>query len=99
MLVVVRNPLLRIAIPLILFGIIYFTVIKPNNDTANRALSQGTQQVSQAEQQLNNSVQKANRTSAGSVPAKVQKLTACIASAGTDVSKITLCKTQYAATP
>jgi hypothetical protein len=88
MLIVYRNPLLRIAIPLILFAIIYFTVIKPNNDTANRALSQGTQQLNQA-------VQQANKQSGGAVPANVQKLTACIAAAGSDTGKIQLCNKQY----
>jgi hypothetical protein len=93
--IIVRNPLLRLIVPLITFGIIYFTVIKPNNDTANRALSQGSQQLTQAEQQINRSVQQSNKASGGAVPANVQRLTACIAAAGADTSKITLCKQQY----
>jgi hypothetical protein len=95
--IIVRNPLLRIIIPLVLFGIIYLTVIKPNNDKANTALSQGSQQLSQAEKQLNNSVAQSNAASGGAVSANVQKLTACIVAAGTDTSKITLCRQQYQA--
>ena len=92
MVLVVRNPILRILIPLIIFGIIYLTVIKPSTDTANRALTNATQQ-------LNNGVQQTNKATHGAVPTSVQTLAACVAAAGTDSGKIQACNAKYQAAP
>jgi hypothetical protein len=86
MYIAVRNTKARILlalIPIIFFAIIYFTVIKPDQNTANKA-------VSQSEQQLNQQVQ--NDSAA---PANVKNLTACIAAAGTNVSAIEACKAKF----
>ena len=66
----------------------YFTVIKPNNDTANKRLKQSEQQVQQA-------VKNANKQSGGAVPAGVQNLTGCIAAAGTDTGKLAACQAKF----
>ena len=91
MTIVVRNPVYRLValgLSVALVLILYFAVIKPNNDTANNAVKQG-------EQQLNQAVQNANKASGGAVPANVQSLTACIAAAGTDTGKIEACKAKF----
>jgi hypothetical protein len=47
-----------LAASLAIFGVVYFTAIKPSTDTANQAIKQGMQQtqqaIHQAQQQLNN---------------------------------------------
>ena len=75
------------AVSLIIFLIVYFTVIKPDNNTANQLLRSGEQQVQQA-------VQNANASGA-KVPAGVTNLTNCIAAAGTDTGKIEACQSKF----
>jgi F0F1-type ATP synthase membrane subunit b/b' len=47
-----------LAASLVIFGVLFFTVIKPNSDTANQAVRSGMQQsqqaINQAQQQLSN---------------------------------------------
>jgi hypothetical protein len=91
MVVVVRNPVYRLialGVSVAIALIIYFAVIKPNNDTANNAVRQGEQQAVQA-------VRNANKQSGGAVPANVQNLTACIAAAGTDTGKLSACQAKF----
>jgi hypothetical protein len=91
MYVVVRNPMYRLialGVSLTFVVILYFAVIKPSNDTANTALRQGEQQLQQA-------VSSANKSSNGAVPTSVTNLTSCIAAAGTDTGKIQLCSAKY----
>jgi hypothetical protein len=91
MIVVVRNPMYRLialAVSVAIVVILYFAVIKPNNDTANTAVTQGEQQLQQA-------VSNANKSSGGAVPTSVTNLTACIAAAGTDTGKIQACSAKY----
>ncbi len=91
MIVVVRNPMYRLialGVSVAIVVIIYFAVIKPSNDTANTALRQGEQQLQQA-------VSSANKSSGGAVPASVTNLTSCIAAAGTDTGKIQACSAKY----
>jgi hypothetical protein len=91
MFIVVRNPLYRLialGVTLAIFLIIYFTVIQPSNNTANKALTQGEQQLQQA-------VSNANKAAPGAIPANVQSLTACIAAAGTDTGQIQACQAKY----
>lgn len=94
MFIVVRNTRARILlalIPIILFLIVYFTVIRPDQNTANQALNQGLQQVQSSEKQANQQVQ-----SDPSAPASVKNLTACLAAAGTNVSAVQTCQAKYA---
>ena len=92
MLIVVRNTRARIVlalIPIILFAIVYFTVIRPSQNTANQALQQGQQQIQQGERQLNQQVRQSG------APASVQNLTACIAAAGTNATALEQCRAKF----
>ena len=75
------------AVSLIIFLIVYFTVIKPDNNTANQLLKSGEQQVQQAVQNA--------KSSGAKVPAGVSNLTNCIVAAGTDTSKIAACQSKF----
>jgi flagellar biosynthesis/type III secretory pathway M-ring protein FliF/YscJ len=91
MTIVVRNPMYRavaLVVSIAIIAILYFTVIKPNNDTANNAVKQGEQQLQQA-------VTNANKQSGGAVPAGVTSLVNCIAAAGTDTGKIAACHAKF----
>ncbi len=93
MFIVVRNTRARIVlalIPIILFLIVYFTVIRPDQNTANQVLTQGLQQVQAGEKQANQQVQSDN-----SAPASVKNLTACIAAAGTNTTALQQCQAKY----
>ena len=82
MLFVTRNPIVAfasLAVSLIIFGVVYFTVIKPSSDTANNAVKQS---LNQADQAIKNSG--FGNTAAGQ---RAEKLTACISAAGTDTAK------------
>jgi len=86
MFIVVRNTKARVLlalIPIIFFLIIYLTVIRPDQNTANQAVSQGLQQVNQQVQ------------SDSAAPANVKNLTACLASAGTNVSAVQACQAKF----
>jgi hypothetical protein len=96
------------AVSLIIFAVVYFTVIKPDNNTANQAVQAGlkqTQQViTQAQQQASTAAGQASTASgqastAAATGQKVlnnaAKLTSCLLTAGTDTSKIASCQTQY----
>jgi flagellar biosynthesis/type III secretory pathway M-ring protein FliF/YscJ len=91
MFVVVRSPryaLASLAVSLIIFGVIYFAVIRPDNNTANNAIRATERQAQQV-------VSQANRASGGAVPKKVQNLTSCIAAAGTNVGAVQACQAKY----
>jgi flagellar biosynthesis/type III secretory pathway M-ring protein FliF/YscJ len=75
------------AVSLIIFLIVYFTVIRPDNNTANQLLRSGEQQVQQA---VNSA-----KASGAQVPAGVTNLANCIAAAGTDTSKIEACQSKF----
>ncbi len=75
------------AVSLIIFLIVYFTVIKPDNNTANQLLKSGEQQVQQA---VNSA-----KSSGAKVPAGVTNLANCIAAAGTDTGKIQACDSKF----
>ena len=94
------------ALSLVLFLIVYFAVIRPDQNTANQAVKTGLQQsqqvINQAKQQLSTagaqaSGQRGRHASAateghqprsGRSSTKAQKLTACVASAATDPTKL-----------
>ncbi len=91
MTIVVRNPIYRViglAISLIIVAVVYFAVIKPNQDTANTAIKQSEQQVQQA-------VNQADKQSGGAVPKGVKDLTSCMAAAGSDTGKIQACAAKF----
>ena len=91
MIVITRNPkiaLLGLALSAAIFLVLYLTVIKPSNDTANSAIRSSEKQA----QQVVNSVDK---QTGGAVPSRVKKLTACLAAAGADTGKIQSCQAQY----
>jgi hypothetical protein len=91
MFIVVRSPMARLialGISLAIAAILYFAVIKPNNDTANNAITQGEKQVQQA-------VQNANKATGGAIPAGVQNLTACIAAAGANADELKACAAKF----
>ena len=75
------------AVSLIIFLIVYFTVIRPDINTAIQLLKSGEQQVLQA---VNTA-----KASGVNVPAGVTNLTNCLAAAGTDTGKIQACQAKY----
>jgi peptidoglycan hydrolase CwlO-like protein len=96
-----RMYLVGLAVSLAIFGIVYFTVIKPSSDTANQAAKTGLQQSSQALNQVQKQVGQATSQAGGTsgqaqqTISKVQKLTTCLASAGTDLTKVQACRSQF----
>ena len=89
MFVVVRSPkiaLLALAVSAGIFLILYFAVIKPDNNAANNALTQSERQAQQV-------VNQAAKT--GAVPAGVTNLVGCIAAAGTNTGQIQACQAKF----
>jgi hypothetical protein len=80
-----RYRLIAAVVSLAIFGVIYFTVIKPNHDAANNA-------VTQSEKQLQQVLQNVNKQSGVTVPSSAVNLSACLTAAGTDASKIQACE-------
>jgi hypothetical protein len=90
-----------LAVSLIIFAVLYFTVIKPDNNTANQAVKAGLQQshqvINQAQKQLSHTsgnggaATKQAQKSLG----KAAKLTTCLQAAGTDATKLAACQTKY----
>jgi F0F1-type ATP synthase membrane subunit b/b' len=75
-----------------IFAVIYFTVIKPTTDTANRAINQG---LHEAHRQFRQAQQNAPNGAAKKQLSQAEKLTACLQDAGTDVSKVQDCQAKY----
>jgi predicted PurR-regulated permease PerM len=107
-----RVALAGLAASLVIFGVLFFTVISPSQNTANQAIKTGLQQsqqaLNQAQKQLSNAAGQAGSsasqassaagTAAGTAQQtvnKAAKLAGCLASAGTDVSKVQACQAQY----
>ncbi|MDA0162047.1 hypothetical protein OM076_17375 [Solirubrobacter ginsenosidimutans] len=94
----VRNPIARvflILVPLIIFAVMYFTVIKPSSDTANDAVRTTTQAVTQQLDQAKADTAAATKQATDATSPATQK-TADDASAGVqksvdDASKLTDC--------
>ena len=106
MVLVTRNPwmwLVSLAASLAIFAVVYFTVIQPDQNTANQVLKSGLQQT----QQAINQTQKQLGSASGQVGSangqaqqqlsKAAKLTSCVAAAGTDVTKVQACDAKYGA--
>jgi F0F1-type ATP synthase membrane subunit b/b' len=88
--IVVNNSkywLISLAVSVIIFLIVYFTVIKSSTDTANNILKSTNQQVQQA-------LKNANKETNGAA-SQAAKLQACIAAAGTDASKAAACAQKF----
>ena len=97
-------------VSLAIFGVLYFTVIKPSSDTANQAVKTGLQQsqqaLSQAQQQVSSATGAASGANGTQVKAatgqvasalsNAQKLTACVSAAGTDATQLQACQVKFA---
>jgi type II secretory pathway component PulM len=90
------------AVSVIIFAVVYFTVIKPDSNTANQAvkssLQQSQQVINQAKKTLNNTSAKAGSGAdkqASQALDKASKLTACVSAAGTDPTKLSACQTKF----
>jgi hypothetical protein len=79
--------LVSAAVSLVIFLIVYLTIIKPDNNAANSALRSGEQQVQQAVKSL--------KSSGVRVPAGVTNLAGCLTAAGTDTGKIQACQAKF----
>jgi hypothetical protein len=92
-----RLWLVGMAVSLAIFGVVYFTVIKPSTDTANQAIKSGLQQTQQVLNQAQKQLKNTGGAGAGSSQAlsNAQKLTACVAAAGTDPSKLSACQVKF----
>ena len=100
------------AASLLIFAVLYFTVIAPDQNTANQALKTGLQQsqqaINQAQKQLGAAATQATTGSSASgqvssVAGQAQqqlgsaaKLTACLSAAGTNAGAIQSCQANYA---
>jgi preprotein translocase subunit YajC len=94
-----------LAVSLIIFAVLYFTVIKPDNNTANQAVKSGLQQseqvITQAQKQARSAEHQAGAAGTkadkqvNTQLSKAAKLASCIAAAGTDTGKLSSCQSQY----
>ena len=82
-----RIALAGLAASLVLFGIVFFAVIKPSENSANQALKTGLQE----NQQVLNQVQKQTGVKVGSV----SQLASCVTAAGTDPTQIEACQAKF----
>jgi F0F1-type ATP synthase membrane subunit b/b' len=93
----VRNPIARvflILVPLIIFAVMYFTVIKPSSDTANDAVRTTTQAVTQQLDQAKADTAAATKQAADATSSAATQNTAADATAQKsldDASKLTDC--------
>lgn len=78
---------------LVIFLVVFFTVIKPSENTANQALKTGLQQTQQVIKQSEKAA--GGNSAAQQTLSKAQKLTQCVAAAGTDPSKLSACNAKY----
>ncbi len=104
MVLVTRNPwmwLVSLAASLAIFAVVYFTVIQPDQNTANQVLKSGLQQtqqsINQAQKQLGSVSGQAGSANgqAQQQLSKAAKLTSCVAAAGTDITKVQACDAKY----
>ncbi len=106
----IRTWLIGMAASLIIFAVVYFTVIAPSTNTANQAIKSSEQQaqklISTAQKQLSTAGSQAAAAgasgAASAVTSQAQQaassamtLASCVAAAGTDVSKVQACQAKY----
>ena len=82
-----RIAMAGLAASLLIFGVLFFTVIQPSQNTANQAIKSGLQQSQQALNQAQKQL-----SSAGSQAAKLAN---CLSQAGIDASKIQACQANF----
>lgn len=89
-----RIALAGLAASLLIFGVLFFTVIQPSQNTANQAVKAGLQQtqngLSQAQKQVAGATSKAQQTLN-----KAAKLADCLSQAGVDTSKVAACQASF----
>lgn len=89
MFIIARSPkyaLISLAVSLGIFLILYFTVIKSDQNTANNAIQQAGQQFKQSVNQAAKS---------GAVPAGVTNLANCVAAAGSNTGELQACAAKF----
>lgn len=94
-----RIWLAGMAASLVIFAVVFFAVIKPDQNTANQALKSGLQQTQQALNQAQKQVGSVSGQAGGVAQQTLnnaQKLTACVSAAGTDVAKVQACQVKFA---
>ena len=87
-----KYSLAGLAVSVGIFAVIYFTVIKPTTDTANKVLNQSLQQ---SQQQLSRAKKNAPDAQSKQQLSQAEKLTACLQDAGTDVTKVEECQAKF----
>ena len=103
-----RIALAGLAASLLIFGVLFFAVIQPSENTANQAvktgLQQGQQALNQAQKQLSTASSQAGSAASQSsaVTSQAQqtlnraaKLTNCLSQAGIDTSKVAACQANF----
>ena len=94
-----RLWLLGLAVSVAIFAVLYFTVIQPDNNTANQAVKTGLQQsqqaINQAKQQVDSSGGGSATNAANAALTNASSLTSCLQAAGTDTSKVQACQTKF----
>jgi len=103
-----RLWLVGMATSLVIFAVVYFAVIQPNQNTANQVLKSGMQETQQALNQAQKQLSTASGQvssaggQAGAAAGQAQQqlsaasqLTACISAAGTDVAKVQACDAKF----
>ncbi len=103
-----RIALAGLAASLLIFGVLFFTVIQPSENTANQAVKTGLQQsqqaLNQAQKQLSTAGSQAGSAASQSsaVTGQAQqtlnraaKLANCLSQAGIDTSKVAACQANF----
>jgi hypothetical protein len=92
MYVVLGNPryrLISLAVTLVIFLVLYLTVIRSDNNAINNATKQSNALIKQGEQQA------AKAANQSGVPAGVKNLTSCIAAAGSNTAELQACSAKF----
>ena len=99
MFIMTRNPrwyLISLAVSVGIFLIMYFTVIRPDNNAANTALQQAGQQIQQATKQANQALQSSGAPAAVSPTVNAAtKYASCVTAAGTDTGALQACAAKF----
>ena len=97
-----RLWMLGMAASLVIFGVVFFAVIKPSTDTANQALKSGLQQsqqvLNQAQEQAGTASGQASSSTARQGSRQIHKansLVQCLTAAGTNLTAVQACHTKF----
>jgi type II secretory pathway component PulM len=97
-----RLWLVGLGASLVIFAVVFFTVIQPSQNTANQALTTGLQQSQQALGQAQKQLSTASSQAGAAAPqtqqalSKSSQLTGCLSQAGTDLGKVQACQAKFA---